>query len=135
MAAPKSIQTIHPQAFDLTTANTARDGTGTWVDAFTGVASPGSVLQKISVTAIGATTKGNIKVAIYDGVANQYIGEVPVPPTDAPSANQTPWRWPDLIPFVGDGREIELPSATWKVRCAPHATENFNGFSRGGDFV
>jgi hypothetical protein len=131
MAAPKAIQTSHPQAFDLTVANTARDGTGTWVNAYTGVASPGSVLQRVDLTAIVATTQGNVKFAVYDGVANQYIDEINVWATVTPDSVNKPWSYHGPPP----GGSIELPSATWIVRCAPEKGEAINGFSKGGDFV
>jgi hypothetical protein len=120
VAAPKTWQQ------SMTTANANRDGTGTLVDVVS-AGSNGSRVDSIHVEAQATTTPGMVRLYLFDGTTNRLFDEIPVSavvPSGTVKAFQADISYPD---------GLVLPSG-WKLRAAPHNSETFNIFARGGDF-
>lgn len=112
----------------LTTANTARDGTGTIVSVFTAGAN-GSRPGAVKACGIGANTAGLVSFFINNSVAWFYWTSLVVVAT-TPSATVRPWE--DYI----DPEELEqlVLQSGWKIGAAPTQTENFNVFAYAGSY-
>jgi len=90
MAAANYVVTPKNGFTQATTANTARDGTGTLATVFTALATAaGSRLDRLIVHAAGTTTAGMIRLFLVDsgGTLIRLIREVPVVAI-TPSATQ-----------------------------------------------
>ena len=115
----------------ISTANTARDGTGTIGTIFT--AGPeGSRLDAIDLKATAATTAGMIRLFIHDGTTARLIAELPVVAV-TPSATLPSWEaqlntngMSQLLPLV-------LPTG-YSLQAATNNAETFNVLAFGGDF-
>lgn len=62
----------------ISTANSNLDGTGTLGTVLT-AASNGTLIQRVTIKATGNTTRGMVRLFIYDGANNRLIEEVRVP--------------------------------------------------------
>lgn len=110
----------------VTTANTARDGSGTPVIVFTAGAL-GSRIDDITITAIAATTAGMIRLFLHDGTNARLWREVTVSLV-TPSATVETFR-ANL-----SGLALVLQTG-WSLRATTHNTETFNiCVTRAGDF-
>ena len=69
----------------LTTANAARDGTGTIVDVFTANTASGAYVKDIVVAAEGITTAGIVRVFTKQSGAYKLLAEISVTAVAAPS--------------------------------------------------
>lgn len=110
----------------VTTANTARDGTGTIATVFTAGAS-GSRVDDILITATGTTTAGVVRLFLHDGTNARLWKEVLVSAI-TPSAT--------VSPFTSSLTSQALILQTgWSLRAATHNAETFNVLiTRAGDF-
>lgn len=92
----------------VSTANTNRDGTGTIVDALTGVAA-GTRIERIVLITTGNPADSIVKVYLFDGTTYRLYDEFDLGDPAAASTVLPGYRtersYPDLI----------LPSASWKV--------------------
>lgn len=115
----------------VSTANTARNGTGTIATIFTAGAS-GSRIERVVVVAQGTTTAGMIRLFIHDGTTAWLYDEIPVsaitPSGTVPSFSATLQAFsnPDLMPLT-------LPTG-YSLRAATNNAETFNVIAVGGDF-
>ena len=114
-------------AVSFSTANTARDGTGTAPVLVTGAATPGTRIDKLRFVGVGTVTGGMISVFIDDGTTKRLLREIPVTAT-TPSATVPGW---DYEYTFGDG--LVLPTASWKILVATNNAETFNAFAYGGN--
>jgi len=102
----------------ISTANTARDGSGTLVDIVTG-AGNGTLIQRIEVIATGITTAGMVRLFLFDGTNNRLYVEIAVTAI-TPSGTVAAFS-ASLTP------QPALPlKSGWKLKAAPHNGETFN---------
>lgn len=110
----------------VSTANTARDGTGTIVTVFTAGTS-GSRVDDITITATGTTTAGMVRLFLHDGTNARLWREVPVNAV-TPSATVSPFS--SLL-----GNLALVLQTGWSLRASTHNAETFNILvTRAGDF-
>lgn len=78
----------------LTTANTARDGTGAvgtaMMNVYTAPAT-GARIDDISITALATTTAGMVRLYVFDGTNTRLIREIPVL-ANIPSGTVQSWQ-------------------------------------------
>lgn len=102
----------------VTTANTARDGSGTPVTILT-AGSSGTRVTSVDVVATGTTTAGVVRLFVHDGSNARLLDEILVPAI-SPSATVKVFRarldYP--APFV-------IPSGS-SLRATTNNTETFN---------
>lgn len=124
---PIFIGTPKTPSLQLSTANTARDGTGTLGTLYTAGAS-GARIDRINVTAIATTTAGMVRFFLYNGTTNLLISELPVIAV-TPSATQ-PAFTADIVFDQG-----LILQATYQLRIATNNAEIFNvTVTNGGDY-
>ena len=110
----------------VSTANTARDGTGTLATVFTAGAS-GSRIVDIVITATGTTTAGMVRLFVHDGTNARLWQEVPVTAV-TPSGTVAAFTSSLL------NQALILPNG-WSLRASTHNAETFNVLvDRAGDF-
>jgi len=115
----------------VTTANTARDGTGTIVAVITGAASPNFVKpEAIAVKAIATSLDGAVRFFISSdaGVTWRLLHEMDVTAITvgaSTSAFEDIWYCPD---------DLVLPSASYKIGASTEKTETFNLIAMSGKF-
>jgi hypothetical protein len=119
----------------ISTANTARDGTGTLGTVFTAGAS-GSRIDTIEIQATGTTTAGMIRLFISDGTNHRLFAEVPVialtPSATIPAFSATVQGNAGAL---ANGVPLPFSMATgWSLRASTHNAETFNVIGFGGDF-
>lgn len=113
----------------VSTANTARDGTGTLASIITGVAS-GTRVDDLRIQATGTTTAGVIRLflSLDGGTTNRLIREILVP---AVTPSTSVEAWGTSLANLG----ILLPNANAVLRASTNNAETFNlVVSRAGDF-
>lgn len=113
-------------AAQVTTANTARDGTGTIATVFTAGAN-GSRIDDITVVATGTTTPGVVRLFLHDGTNARLLEEIlvsaVVPSVTLETFNATLTNLALLLP---NG---------WSLRASTQIGETFNVIvTRAGDF-
>ena len=110
----------------VSTANTARDGTGTLATIFT-AGSSGSRIDDIKIQATGTTTAGVVRLFLHDGTNARLYDEILVP---AITPSTTVEAFSAMLVNLG----IVLPSG-WSLRASTNNAETFNVIvSRAGDF-
>lgn len=115
----------------VSTANTARDGTGTIATIFTAGAS-GSRIDAINLKAVGTTTAGMIRLFIHDGTNARLLTELPVAAT-TPSATLPAWEAQLNTNSMSQILPLVLPTG-YSLRASTEKTETFNLITIGGDF-
>lgn len=111
----------------VTTANTARDGTGTIVDLITAPAE-GARVDAIEIAAAGTTTAGVVRLFLYDGTNTRLWKEILVQAV-TPGVSQAVWSSLVLLPTP-----LILKNG-WKVKASTHNAETFNlAVVTGGTF-
>ncbi|MEN9885488.1 MAG: hypothetical protein RL758_66 [Pseudomonadota bacterium] len=115
----------------ISTANTARDGTGTIGTVFTAAAT-GSRIDAINIKATGTTTAGMIRLFIHDGSTSRLIDEVPVLAT-TPSATVPSFEVNLNTNTMAHFLPIILPNG-FSLRASTNNAETFNVIAFGGDF-
>ena len=110
----------------VSTANTARDGTGTIATIFT-AGSNGSRVDDIWITATGTTTAGVVRLFINDGTNTRLWQEVMV-------TAATPSTTVQVFNTALFNQALILPN-NYSLRASTHNAETFNVIvSRAGDF-
>jgi len=129
MAANTSpIFTLTPFAdvVQISTANTARDGTGT-IGIVHAAGADGSRVEYVRVQATVATTAGVIRLFVYTGTVYRLWKEIlvtaitPSTTVEAYSAEYVPTE------------ALALPTG-YSLRASTHNAETFNVFAHGGNF-
>lgn len=115
----------------ISTANTARDGTGTIGTVFSAGAS-GSRIDAINLKATGTTTAGMIRLFIHDGATARLLSEVPVIAV-TPSGTSPAWEAQLNTNTMTQILPIILPTG-YSLRAATNNAETFNVLAMGGDF-
>lgn len=134
-ASPQYASTPKVGTAVISTANTARDGTGTIGTVFTAGTS-GSRIDGIEIQATGTTTAGMVRLFISDGTNHRLFAEVPVVAV-TPSA--TIPAFSTLVQGNATGLvnitplPINIPTG-WSLRASTHNAESFNVIAFGGDF-
>ena len=110
----------------VSTANTARDGTGTLATIFT-AGSSGSRIDDIKIQATGTTTAGVVRLFLHDGTNARLFAEILVSAV-TPSTTVEAWSATLL------NQAIVIPSG-WSLRASTNNAETFNLIvNRAGDF-
>ena len=112
----------------VSTANTALDGTGTLVDIVVADATNGSRVDLIHIKATVTTSAGMIRLFLYDGTNNRLWHEVVVSVV-VPSGTVASFS-AEVIPTA----PFLLLPAGWKLKASTHNAETFNVSAFGGDF-
>ncbi len=110
----------------ISTANTARDGTGTLGTVLT-AGSSGSRIDTIVVQATVTTTEGMVRLFVHDGTNARLWREVEV---SAITVSATVAGFREEIAL---DQPLLLPNG-YSLRAAPHNAESFNVIAIGGDF-
>lgn len=135
VAAPRS-----PTAA-ISTANTARDGSGTLATVATGPArnlasdppaQGGMRIDALAICAGGTTTAGMVRLFVHDGTNARLIAEIPV---DAATPSATVQAWAvRLNKDVCDFMPLVLAAGA-SLRASTHNAETFYAtVLNGGDF-
>lgn len=110
----------------VTTANTARDGTGTIVTVFTAGAS-GSRIEDIVLTATVTTTAGAVRLFLHDGTTARLWKEVAVSANTVSATNNA---WTSSL----TNQALVLQTG-WSLRASTEKAEAINVcVTRAGDF-
>lgn len=126
---PNFAATPRGTAAPISTANTARDGTGTIATVFTAGTS-GSRVDRVRIQASGTTTAGVVRLFLNDGSNTRLLSEHLV---TAATPSTTVEAWSVDLDLVALGRVIQLPNG-WSLRASTHNAEGFNVFAFGGDY-
>jgi hypothetical protein len=131
MAAPRNWTTLrNPGRKLLDTANANRDGSGTLVDLVTGIAAPGTMVTSLNIAALGVTSRGFVRLFVYDGTNNGFYDEIIVPEitTAMLALNQKVFRFLYLcaIPLVGTSQIL---------RASTHTGDDFHVIPGGYDYA
>lgn len=124
--APIFTDTPRQEVQAISTANTARDGSGTIATVFT-AGSSGSRLERARVTATAAVTAGVVRLFLHDGTNARLLKEVMVTATTPSTSVET---FTATVTWTGG---LMLPNG-WSLRASTHNAEGFNIFAEGGDF-
>lgn len=111
----------------VSTANTARNGTGTIATIFTG-GTNGSRIDDITIIATGTVTAGVVRLFLNDGTTSFLLQEIMVSATTPSATVQT---------FTSQllNQSIILASSSWSLRASTEKAETFNILvTRAGDF-
>lgn len=121
--------TVRFEYINTATANTARDGTGTFSALITGVAAGTRVLELVYEFA-ATTTAGNVKWAISldSGTTKRLFDEWPVAAL-TPSATVQPARMSKTY------ENLILRNASAQIYVAPHNAESINCFAMAVDLT
>jgi hypothetical protein len=115
----------------ISTANTARDGTGTIGTVFT-AGSNGSRIDMIDVQATATTTAGMVRLFVHDGTNAYLVAELPVVAT-TPSGTNPSYSQQLNTNTMTQFLPIVLPTG-WSLRASTNNAEAFNVIAFGGDF-
>lgn len=113
----------------VSTANTARDGTGTMATIFTAGAN-GSRIERVKVKAIETTAASLVRLFVHDGSVARLIEEIPV---GAVTVSATQGGFEADLSFADPSRVLVLP-AGWSLRAATHTAQQLVVAAFGGDF-
>lgn len=95
----------------MSTANTARDGTGTIVDIITGVAA-GTRLERVVIQTTGDPADSVVTLFLHNGTSYFLFDEVDLGNPAASSTTTVGFR------FEKKYSDIVLPSVSWKLAAA-----------------
>lgn len=112
----------------ISTANTARDGTGT-IGTILSAGTYGTRVHRIVIRATVTTTAGMIRLFIHDGSNARLYREIPV-------TSITPSGTVEAFSHILDLQNedaIILPTGH-SLRASTHNAEAFNVFAEGGDY-
>lgn len=115
----------------ISTANTARDGTGTIGTVFT-AGSSGSRIDAIDIKATGTTTAGMVRLFVHNGTTAYLLTEVPVIAI-TPSATLPAWEAQLNTNTMTQVLPLVLPTG-FSLRAATNNAETFNVIAVGGNF-
>lgn len=123
---PSFAATPRQAVAEISTGNTARNGSGTVPTVFT-AGSNGSRVERTRIVAQGTTTDGVVRLYLHDGSNSRLLKEVLV---SAITPSTTVAVFESVVTWPGG---LMLPNG-WSLRAAPHNSETFNVFCEGGDF-
>ena len=124
---PQYIATPKNSTTQISTANTARDGTGTLGTVYTAGTS-GARIDELTIHATGTTTAGMIRLFLDDTVNVRLIAEVPVV---AITPSGTLPAWSAKVSFE-NGLILEASNL---LKAGTNNAETFNCVvTQGGDF-
>jgi hypothetical protein len=110
----------------LSAANANRDGTGTIVNLFDAAATVGSRIERITISAIGTTTAGMVRLYIFDGTNIDLYLEIPVTAV-TPSAT--------VQSYINSTGSLGIILSSGKsLRASTHNAESFRVIVEGGNF-
>ena len=110
----------------VSTANTARDGTGTLATVFT-AGTNGSRIDDISIVATATTTAGMVRLFLHDGTNARLWKEILV-------SAITPSATVQVFSSLLNSQALILQTG-WSLRASTHNAETFNiAVTRAGDF-
>jgi len=113
----------------VSTANSNLDGTGTLSSAIVTGASNGTVIKSITIKAQVTTSKGMIRLFIYNGTTTRLIKEVPIP------AITKSGIFPSFMNKVDfDGKDFSL-QAGYSLKVSTEIGESFNVIVEGLDWA
>jgi hypothetical protein len=110
----------------VTTANAARDGTGTVATIFT-AGSSGSRIDDLTIQATATTTAGMVRLFLHDGTNTRLFREISVSAA-TPSAT--------VAAYTSSLSNLALIlQSGWSLRASTEKAETFNVLvTRAGDF-
>jgi hypothetical protein len=114
----------------VSTANTARDGTGTIVDVITG-ASTGTKIVEVVIKSSAQPAASVVTLFLTDGTATYILDEVALGTPAAGSTTVASYRSTVLY------QNLVLPNASWKLQAAVTVAPTsgvINVVAFGGDF-
>jgi hypothetical protein len=123
--APQFTATPKVGITSISTANTARDGSGTIGTVFS-AGSNGSRIDEVIIQATGNTTAGMVRLFLHDGSASKLIGEQAISAATV-SASVVGSRY--VLTFAN----LSIP-AGYSLRASTHNAEAFNVVALGGDY-
>jgi hypothetical protein len=113
----------------ISTANTARDGSGTLGSLVTG-AGNGTRVDKVTFTATVATTAGMLRCFIDDGSNKRAIKEIPVAAiTPSATLEAFTYEW-----VRDDGLPVVFLPLGWVLKVGTHIGESFHCVAECGDY-
>lgn len=115
----------------ISTANTAKDGTGTIGTVFSAGAS-GSRIDAINLKATVTTTAGAVRLFIHTGSSYFLLTEIPVVAVTS-SATSPAWEAQLNTNSMSQILPIILPTG-YSLRASTNNAENINVLAQGGDF-
>ncbi len=130
------VATPKPSQVLISTANTARDGTGTIGTVFTAGAN-GSEIWWVAVKARGVTTAGMVRLFLHDGTTYRgLLREIPIGAVPSPSATVPTHESviPFCMPVQGKPTQPLILPVNWSLRAATHNAESFDVIAMGGDY-
>ena len=127
--APAFAATPRRSSIAISTANTARDGTGTIPTVFTAGAS-GSRIERIRIMGVGTVTAGIVRLFLHDGSTFTLFDEILVAAT-TPSGTVIGWKVD--IDCSYNGNALILPTSH-SLRASTHNAETFHVHAIGADF-
>ncbi len=107
----------------ISTANTARDGSGTMGTVLTGSAN-GTKVEAVVIKATVTTTAGTVRLFIHDGTNARLWREIPIV---AITVSATIPAFETVVPAG-----ITLPN-NYSIRASTEKAETFNVFAHGGN--
>jgi hypothetical protein len=129
-ANPAFASTPHTSQVRISTANTARDGTGTLGTLFAAAAT-GSRVDRVVMNGTGAsTTSGMLRLFVSDGTNIRLLREFPV---SAATPSATVQGWFNEYART-DGFPIAVLQSGWSLLIGTHNAEQFDVVAHGGDF-
>lgn len=129
-SAPAFTATPRLAVVSVSTANTARDGTGTIPTVITGVTA-GTRIERIRVVATNDPADSIVNIFLHDGTTAWFFDSFDINNASAASAVV------DTIIVEKAYQNLILPSSSWSVRASITATLTagvINVYAFGGDF-
>lgn len=110
----------------VSTANTNRDGSGT-LATILAAGTNGSRVDDVTITAVGTTTAGMVRLFVHDGTNARLLREVAVPAI-------TPSGTVPAFSATLTNLALLLPNG-WSLRASTNNAETYNIIvTRAGDF-
>ena len=110
-ATPAYLGTLRTGVVDVSTANTARDGTGTIATVITGVAA-GTRILRITAIATSDPADSILNFFRHDGTTAHFFDSIDLGNPAAASTTVDAWRFERTYP------NLYLPNASWSLRAA-----------------
>lgn len=109
----------------ISTANTNLDGNGTLGTVLTGKAN-GTQIKSIAIKATGNTTRGMVRLFVYDGTNNRLLKEIEIDPITKSANNPAFEHHEDLNFNLKNG---------YILKASTHRAEAFNVIAEGMDYA
>lgn len=119
--------TVKDGVVAISTANTARDGTGTMGTVLT-AGTNGSRIDKVTIEAQGTTTAGMVRLFLHNGTTAFLILEQTIAAVTPSGTVKAEHYDLSSAPFP-----LSIPTG-WSLRASTNNAESFNVFGFGGDY-